>query len=196
VAFCANSGVHGSLPGLGRQDRPRGCDRVAERLGSCASGKQSVRPAAAGSESVHLGGQETLLLAARYPGPLSAGTGRLAGAAAFDSTCDLSTQCAYLTNLTPGHGADPPSVAARMIEEVGARPGSLRGFRQAATFFSSKLQRHMTIAQLLSELPQKKSLWDERSPLHHAGRLARLPFPLRLYWSSHDTIVGEFKLIA
>jgi pimeloyl-ACP methyl ester carboxylesterase len=102
-----------------------------------------------------MGGQETLLLAARYPGPLSAGTGRLAGAAAFDAPCDLATQCAYLTNLPAAHGADPPGVAARMIQEINAKPGSVRGFLQAATFFNAKLQKHMTVAQLLSELPRK-----------------------------------------
>ena len=49
----------------------------------------------------------------------------------------------------------------------------------------------MTIAELLSKLPRKPSLWNERSALHYVDQLARLPFPLRLYWSSHDTIVGN-----
>jgi hypothetical protein len=49
----------------------------------------------------------------------------------------------------------------------------------------------MTIGQLLSWLPRKQSLWDERSPLSYIAKLARLRFPLRLYWSSHDTIVGN-----
>jgi pimeloyl-ACP methyl ester carboxylesterase len=138
-----------------------------------------------------MGGQETLLLAARYPGPLSAGTGRLAGAAAFDATCDLVAQCRYLTNLPARHGADPPGVAARMIEEINARPANVRGFRQAATFFNAKLGKHLTIAELLSHLPRKQALWDERSPLQYVKQLAHLPFPLRLYWSSHDTIVGN-----
>jgi pimeloyl-ACP methyl ester carboxylesterase len=138
-----------------------------------------------------MGGQETLLLAARYPGPLSAGTGRLAGAAAFDSACDLPAQCAYLTSLPATHGADPQGVAARMIQEIDAKPANLRGFRQDATFFNTKQQRHMTIAELLSELPRKPSLWNERNPLNYVDRLAHLPFPLRLYWSSHDTVVGN-----
>jgi pimeloyl-ACP methyl ester carboxylesterase len=138
-----------------------------------------------------MGGLETLLLAARYPGPLSAGTGRLAGAAAFDSPCDLAAQCAYLTHLPAAHGANPPGVAARMIEEINARPDSLSGFRQAATFFNAKLDKHMTIGQLLNQLPRKQPLWNERSPLNYVPKLARLPFPLRLYWSSHDTIVGN-----
>jgi pimeloyl-ACP methyl ester carboxylesterase len=138
-----------------------------------------------------MGGQETLLLAARYPKSLSGGTGRLAGAAAFDSTCDLAVQCAYLTNREPAHGSDPAGVAARMIEEIGAKPGTVAGIRQGATFYNAKLRRHMTIAELLSELPRKQALWDERSPLHYVDRLSTLPFPLRLYWSSHDTTVGN-----
>jgi pimeloyl-ACP methyl ester carboxylesterase len=138
-----------------------------------------------------MGGQETLLLAARYPRSLSGGTGRLAGAAAFDSTCDLATQCAYLTHLPAAHGVDPPAVAARMIQEVNAKPGNVRAFRQGATFYNAKLERHMTIAELLSKLPRKPSLWNERSPLNYVDRLARLSFPLRLYWSSHDTVVGN-----
>ena len=138
-----------------------------------------------------MGGQETLLLAARYPGPLSGGTGRLAGAAAFDSPCDLAVQCGYLTRLPVAHGADPHGVAARMLEEINARPKSVTGFAKAATFFNSKLEKHMTIGQLLAELPRNQSLWDERSPLHFVPRLSHLPFPLKLYWSSHDTVVGN-----
>ena len=73
-----------------------------------------------------MGGQETLMLAARYPATLSAGAAGLAGAAAFDATCDLATQCAYLSSRP---GTKPHDVAARMIEEVKtARPGNLRGF--------------------------------------------------------------------
>ena len=124
-----------------------------------------------------MGGQETLLLAARYPRSLSGGTGRLAGAAAFDSTCDLATQCGYLTRLAPAHGANPPGVAARMIEEINSRPANVRGFRQAADFYNAKLAKHMTIGQLLNELPRKQSLWDERSPLNYVAKLANLPVP-------------------
>jgi pimeloyl-ACP methyl ester carboxylesterase len=137
-----------------------------------------------------MGGQETLLLAARYPRSLSGGTGRLAGAAAFDSTCDLPVQCAYLTHLPITH-VDPPGVAARMLEEVGSRPKDTAGFLRSGTFYNEKLGRHMTIGQLLSELPQKQAPWDERSPLTYVKTLARLRFPLRLYWSSHDVVVGN-----
>lgn len=138
-----------------------------------------------------MGGQETLLLAARYPGPLSAGTGRLAGAAAFDAPCDLVAQCRYLTNKAPAPGVNPAGVAARMLEEIGSRPKNVSTFDTAAVFYNAKLGRHMTIGQLLNELPLNQRRWDERSPLHYAGRLSRLPFPLRLYWSTRDTIVGN-----
>ncbi len=138
-----------------------------------------------------MGGQETLLLAARYPGPLSGGTGRLAGAAAFDSTCDLVRQCAYLTNKPVTRGTDPHGVAARMIEEIGTKPASLRGFKQSAGFYNGKLERRMTIAELVSKLPRDQAHWNERSPLNYVDKLARLPFPLRLYWSSRDTVVGN-----
>jgi poly(3-hydroxybutyrate) depolymerase len=135
-----------------------------------------------------MGGQETLMLAARYPGPLSAGTGRLAGAAAFDSTCDLAGQCAYLSRRP---GTKPHDVAARMIEEVNARPGNVRGFKQTATYYNAKLGRRASLGQLLSALPRNQALWNERSPLHFVNQLAHLPFPLRLYWSSNDVIVGN-----
>jgi pimeloyl-ACP methyl ester carboxylesterase len=138
-----------------------------------------------------MGGQETLLLAARFPRGLSGGTGRLAGAAAFDSPCDLVRQCAYLTNRQVTRGSDPHAVAARMIEEVNARPASVRGFDQSATFYNARLGRHMTIAELLSKLPRNQARWNERSALSYVDKLARLRFPLRLYWSSHDTVVGN-----
>ena len=117
--------------------------------------------------------------------------GRLAGAAAFDSPCDLAAQCCYLTNRPPAPDTDPVGVAARMLEEIGAKPGDVSRFDHAATFFNAKLAKHMTIGQLLDELPEDQSLWDARSPLHFVGRLSKLPFPLKLYWSSHDTIVGN-----
>jgi pimeloyl-ACP methyl ester carboxylesterase len=135
-----------------------------------------------------MGGQETLMLAALYPGSLSAGTGQLAGAAAFDATCDLATQCAYLS-CRPG--TKPHDVAARMIEEVNARPRNLRGFQQTATYFNAKLGRRAPLGQLLSALPRNQALWDERSPIDYVDQLAQLPFPLMLYWSSNDIIVGN-----
>jgi len=135
-----------------------------------------------------MGGQETLMLAARYPRALSGGTGRLRGAAAFDATCDLATQCAYLSSRP---GTKPHDVAARMIEEVNARPASLRGFQQTARYFNAKQGRQLALGQLLSALPRNQALWDERSPIHFVDKLAHLTFPLRLYWSSKDVIVGN-----
>jgi hypothetical protein len=58
-------------------------------------------------------------------------------------------------------------------------------------FFNHKLQRHMTIGELLNKVPRNKALWDERSPLSYVDELAGLSFPLRLYWSSADTTVGN-----
>jgi pimeloyl-ACP methyl ester carboxylesterase len=138
-----------------------------------------------------MGGQETLMLAARYPHALAGGTGRLAGAGAFDATCDLAVQCAYLTRQpsTPENG--PPSVAALMIEEVGSRPANLTGFDRAATFYDRKTGSRLTISRLLDDLPANQSLWDARSALHFVGVLAHLPFPLRIYWSSADIVVGN-----
>jgi hypothetical protein len=40
-------------------------------------------------------------------------------------------------------------------------------------------------------LPKRQAEWDARSPLHFARRLATLPFPLRLYWSAQDVVVGR-----
>jgi hypothetical protein len=78
-----------------------------------------------------------------------------------------------------------------MIEEVNARPGNVQGFRKSATFFNGRLHRQMTIGELLNKVPRKKALWDERSPLSYVDKLTDLPFPLRLYWSSADTTVGN-----
>jgi pimeloyl-ACP methyl ester carboxylesterase len=138
-----------------------------------------------------MGGQETLLLAARHPRALAAGTGRLVGAAAFDAPCDMSTQCAYLTHLPATSNSNPPGVAALMLEEIGAKPADLSGFNQAAGFYNRKTKTHTTIGQLLEKLPRNQSLWDERSPLSYVDTLAALPFPLRLYWSTKDTVVGN-----
>jgi len=138
-----------------------------------------------------MGGQETLMLAARYPHALEGGTGRLAGAGAFDSPCDLAVQCAYLTRQPVTSQSDPPATAALMIEEVGSKPADVSHFDQAAKFFDGKTQTQWTIGRLLADLPANQTLWDERSALHFAGTLAHLPFPLRIYWSSADTVVGN-----
>jgi pimeloyl-ACP methyl ester carboxylesterase len=131
-----------------------------------------------------MGGQETLLLAARYPNALAGGHGKLAGAAAFDATCDLAVQCGYLTNHNPG-------VAANMIEEVGRRPASTRGWNLAARYFNRKRRRQETIGSLLAQLPKGQAAWNQRSALSFTRTLASLPFPLRLYWSTQDDVVGN-----
>jgi pimeloyl-ACP methyl ester carboxylesterase len=133
-----------------------------------------------------MGGQETLLLAARFPHALGGGTGRLAGAAAFDSICDLATQCGYLTHTPAG-----AATAALMLEEVGSRPNDVSGFDQAALFYDRKTKTHTTIGQLLRDLPRDQAQWDERSPLRFAAQLAALGFPLALYWSTKDAVVGN-----
>jgi pimeloyl-ACP methyl ester carboxylesterase len=138
-----------------------------------------------------MGGQETLLLAARYPDALSGGTGRLAGAVAFDAPCDLATQCGYLTNLPLVGDVNPPQTASMMLEEVGSAPKSRAGWNQAAVFYNDKTASHMTIGQLLHKLPTQQPKWDERSPLNYVAQLASLSFPLKLYWSTNDTVVGN-----
>jgi pimeloyl-ACP methyl ester carboxylesterase len=140
-----------------------------------------------------MGGQETLLLAARYPNELSGGTGALAGAAAFDAPCDLPTQCGYLTNAPtqPGAAMPPPATAAQMLEEVGAKPTNRPGWNEAALFYDAKARAHWSIHQLLSMLPADERKWDERSPLSYVSELSSLPFPLQIYWSSGDVVVGN-----
>jgi hypothetical protein len=49
----------------------------------------------------------------------------------------------------------------------------------------------MTIGELLNKVPRNKALWNERSPLSYVDTLANLSFPLRIYWSSADTVVGN-----
>jgi pimeloyl-ACP methyl ester carboxylesterase len=138
-----------------------------------------------------MGGQETLLLAARYPKALAAGAGRLAGAAAFDAPCNMAAQCAYLTHARATATSNPPGIAALMLEEIGARPRAVNEFDQSATFYDEKTKTHMTIGQLLRKLPLEQAFWDQRSPLSFVNVLATLPFPLRIYWSTNDTVVGN-----
>jgi pimeloyl-ACP methyl ester carboxylesterase len=144
-----------------------------------------------------MGGQETLLLAAEYPAGLAAATARLAGAAAFDSACDLVAQCGYLTNEpTPSGGwpqgaVPPPKVAARMIEEIGSAPPTRPGWDEQATFYDEEAQTQWSIRELLNTLPTDQSEWDERSPMSHVNELASLSFPLKLYWSTADAVVGN-----
>ncbi|HEX6490361.1 MAG TPA: hypothetical protein VF002_03175 [Gaiellaceae bacterium] len=129
-----------------------------------------------------MGGQETLLLAALYPNGLSGGFGRLAGAAAFDATCDLTAQCGYLTHVRP-------DVASIMIEEVGTRPVNRADWNEAARYWNRKTRSVWTIGQLLRKLGRGQRAWDWRSPMGYIDALASLPFPLRIYWSAVDGVV-------
>ena len=147
-----------------------------------------------------MGGQETILLAAKYPTALAGGDGVLAGAAAFDAPCDLVTQCGYLTSPAAlkaylaknPHGNSPPaSTAALMLEEIGTAPPNRPGWNETAVFYDSKYGTHWSIRQLLNKLPVDQSKWDERSPVSYVDTLANLAFPLRIYWSSNDTTVGN-----
>ena len=132
-----------------------------------------------------MGGLETLLLAARYSdGVLSGGTGQLQGAAAYDSPCDLETQCSYLTHTAP-------DTAARMIEEIGSEPLNRQGWNDGARFYDPKQKgAHPTIRDLLKTLPNDQTPWDERSPLTYTT-LSSLQFPLKIYWSNNDIVVGN-----
>src|SRR5579859_4831522 len=138
-----------------------------------------------------MGGQETLMLAARYPKALAAGTGRLAGAASFDAPCDMAAQCGYLTHRAASATTDPPGVAALMLEEIGSKPNDVSEFDESATFYDAKTKTHVKIGQLLAKLPRDQALWQERSALSYVQVLARLPFPLLVYWSRNDTEVGN-----
>src|SRR5262249_60274766 len=56
LAVPPNAGVHGSVPGLGRQDRSRGDDRAAERLGpGTPAASAPARDLPARAEQLRLG---------------------------------------------------------------------------------------------------------------------------------------------
>ena len=78
-----------------------------------------------------------------------------------------------------------------MIEEVGTRPASMRGWNLDARYFNRKARRQKTIGSLLAELPKGQAAWNARSALSFTRKLASLPFPLRLYWSTEDVVVGN-----
>ena len=78
-----------------------------------------------------------------------------------------------------------------MIEEVGARPASVQGWNLDARYFNRKERRQKTIGSLLAELPKGQAAWNARSGLSFTRKLASLPFPLRLYWSTEDIVVGN-----
>ena len=106
-----------------------------------------------------MGGLETLLLVARYPG-------LLAGAAVFDSTVDLALQysrigamrcsarCTRRWRVPVGRG-----IQALMREEVGGSP---------------------------RDWPRR---YASRSPLRQAGAIAASCVPLQIWWSVKDRII-------
>jgi hypothetical protein len=103
----------------------------------------------------------------------------------------MATQCAYLTHLPLTQTSNPPATAALMLEEIGSKPANTNGFNKTAFFYNDKTKTHITIGQLLNKLPTNQALWDERSALSYTAQLATLPFPLQLYWSTNDTVVGN-----
>jgi pimeloyl-ACP methyl ester carboxylesterase len=108
-----------------------------------------------------MGGQETLLLAARHPR-------LLAGAAAFDSVTDLRLQYWNFRHLRCSSRCrrawgEPLGRALQELArlEVGGAPRSSRG------------------------------AFARRSPLAYASRLASSCVPLQLWWSVYDRIVVD-----
>ncbi len=106
-----------------------------------------------------MGGQETLLLAARHPE-------LLAGAAAFDSVVDFTRQYHALSRLrcsaacVRAWDGQVGQVLQRYVrEEVGGSPGTAR--------YAFRL----------------------RSPITYARRLATSCVPLELWWSNSDRVV-------
>jgi dienelactone hydrolase len=147
-----------------------------------------------------MGGEEALLLAGLTApdgrlnrlGP--AGEWRLAGAAAFDSTCDLAAQCRNLTGRPTG--SDAIKTAIRMLHEVGVKPPPkyLSGFNLDARFGTTRVRD--VVASLPSDphpgvdLPNR---WAQRSPTAYAAKLRDARFPIHLLYSSADTVVLRQK---
>ena len=108
-----------------------------------------------------MGGQETLLLAARHPS-------LLAGAAAFDSVADFALQYRNLPRLRCDAAclriwAEPIGVGLQDLvrTEVGASPDAA------------------------------PAAYAARSPLHFARAIAQSCVPLQLWWSRADLIVVD-----
>ena len=152
---------------------------------------------AAGSS---MGGEEALLLAGLTApdgrlnrlGP--AGEWRLAGAAAFDSTCDLAAQCRNLTGRPSG--SDAIKTAIRMLHEVGVKPPLkyLSGFNLNARYGTTR------VGDVIASLPNDPhpgadlpNRWAQRSPTAYAAKLRGARFPIHLLYSSADTVVLRQK---
>jgi len=67
----------------------------------------------------------------------------------------------------------------------------VHGWNLDARYFNRKERRQKTIGSLLAELPKGQAAWNARSALSFTRRLGALPFPLRLYWSTEDVVVGN-----
>jgi len=106
-----------------------------------------------------MGGQETLLLAARHPG-------LLAGAAAFDSVADFGLQYWNFYRL----GCSARCRATRDVPLGRA----LQGLARVEVGGSPRLAPHA---------------YSRRSPITYASRLAASCVPLQLWWSVADRIV-------
>lgn len=143
-----------------------------------------------------MGGEEALLLAALASpdGRLSrlgpAGEWRVAGAAAFDSTCDLAAQCRNLTGRPSG--SDAIKTAIRMLREVGVKPPQ----RYLSGFDLNKRYDNVRVGDVVAALPNDPhpapdlpNRWAERSPTAFAAKLRELRFPLHLLYSTEDTVV-------
>ena len=108
-----------------------------------------------------MGGQETLLLVARYPR-------LLAGAAAFDSVANLALQYHHFPELPCNlvcHGRWDGSLGF-----------GLQGFARQEVGGSPAVD---------------PAAYAARSPLHYARAIARSGVPLELWWSSRDRIVPD-----
>jgi pimeloyl-ACP methyl ester carboxylesterase len=133
-----------------------------------------------------MGGLETLMLAVK--GGVS-GIYSFAGAAAFDSPCDLVVQASYLTR--DEFHKEALTAVREMLAEVGHSPTDTIGWNVSRSYFDRKLNRVVTIDEMLHLLRTLQAPWDARAPLSHVEQLSRLAFPLRIYWSRNDTVVGN-----
>jgi pimeloyl-ACP methyl ester carboxylesterase len=107
-----------------------------------------------------MGGQETLLLVARYPG-------LLAGAAAFDSVTDMAKRYWQFPGLRCNR---------RCVRQWTGRLG-----RQLQTL------ARLEIGGSPSHYPRS---YARRSPIAYARSLARFRVPLQLWWSTADRVVA------
>jgi pimeloyl-ACP methyl ester carboxylesterase len=175
-----NAGYWGSLPGLGRFAvvNPDGYGRRLQRyswgypkqIDDLARMPQVVTRAlpwlridrsriyALGSS---MGGQETLLLAGRYPH-------LLAGAVAMDSVTDMALRYAHLPQTACNR---------RCLQRLGEPMGRA-------------LQRQMR-AEIGGSPAEASEAYAARSPITYLQRLASSGVPVQVWWSSRDKIVTD-----